>query len=923
MSVLNIGGLTHCEKAYNLKIELIGKKAKCESCEEVFVIEECREEQREAEQVVFQKEDDIKLKPNFWSFMLLGWLFSLKTFVIFVVLMMIGSWLVSELEMQSSRAWDESVSVIMNMLGWLMGVWFFVLFIVLIWFKYIVYKKESYVITDKKLVYNFWNIFSENTVDLTLDKVTQVTNILGFWQHLFFKTWNVITKTAWSGNSTVVMKNIKLSEEQYIAVKERMKKNGFRLEMDKLVQEEKPHWLAIFWELFWKVFWTLLFLGYIALSIYLEALQGDGPDFDEISSEIWAEMWEVWTQIMAGWIGFAVLVLCVVIITAIFKYLDLSRRRYRVFTDTVTYNEWFLTKNFSFIPMENVADTENTQSFWSKIFGLHDVEVSSQWENNKVVFKNMVNGEKIMANVKYLKNAIIRRVATIEWDTNNTHSSSLVGYSDSTEKALNFDKEFQATYKMNLLKSMFWFFPLLLIPIIAMPFIWPTLLPMFGVFIAVGAHKVVQIFCTDFIVSESSIEKRFEFINTKHNSFSVEKITGITVMETLIDKIFGTCSIKFLSIWTGSNIIFQDIKKTPDLEEKILAKIWIHLDGIQKEIVSEFNFLDYIKSQIWKWIMIILFLVVISIGAYFAWDDMLRDNVGDSWADGAFMMFVFLGFVILFFPLLRFFYSQFYYSPIRYKNRIYSEALESIQGFFIKTKKYSLLRHIKSVSAKKYPLTQTWDFYFDIAGETITQVKKWSKFKQLGVLALFVKNTKKVVSKNAISIKFLKDVFSEFDKNDQIVNESPLNTDIVDESRQDIWNSIIAMIILYLIIAIPTLVFWYVSRLESMELNIIFAILWVFTFIMVAIVGIQICLIKAKRYEYQKSRILYYSGIIYKNKQSILYSNFNYVEKGRTFLNMLFKNGNIKIYTLWSSWVDMNIKDIDNFREVYELLKKD
>ena len=82
-------------------------------------------------------------------------------------------------------------------------------------------------------------------------------------------------------------------------------------------------------------------------------------------------------------------------------------------------------------------------------------------------------------------------------------------------------------------------------------------------------------------------------------------------METLIDRMFGTCSVKFLSIGTGSNIIFQDIKKSPDLEKNILSKIWIHLDEVQKDIISEFNFLDYVKSQIGKWIILLVLILMI------------------------------------------------------------------------------------------------------------------------------------------------------------------------------------------------------------------------------------------------------------------------------------------------------------------------
>jgi hypothetical protein len=37
----------------------------------------------------------------------------------------------------------------------------------------------------------------------------------------------------------------------------------------------------------------------------------------------------------------------------------------------------------------------------------------------------------------------------------------------------------------------------------------------------------------------------------------------------------------------------------------------------------------------------------------------------------------------------------------------------------------------------------------------------------------------------------------------------------------------------------------------------------------------------------------------------------------------MFKNGSVNIYTIWSSSVDMNIPNIDNYNKIYELLKKD
>lgn len=40
--------------------------------------------------------------------------------------------------------------------------------------------------------------------------------------------------------------------------------------------------------------------------------------------------------------------------------------------------------------MEAVSDVENTQGFFSRIFGLHDVKISCAGTGNDVLFKNMV-----------------------------------------------------------------------------------------------------------------------------------------------------------------------------------------------------------------------------------------------------------------------------------------------------------------------------------------------------------------------------------------------------------------------------------------------------------------------------------------------------------------------------------------------------
>ncbi|MFZ2255297.1 MAG: PH domain-containing protein [Patescibacteria group bacterium] len=62
----------------------------------------------------------------------------------------------------------------------------------------------------------------------------------------------------------------------------------------------------------------------------------------------------------------------------VFAYLDLRRRKYEVYTDGIFYTEGFLTRHYSLLPMERIADIENRQSFISRILGLHDLVISSE-----------------------------------------------------------------------------------------------------------------------------------------------------------------------------------------------------------------------------------------------------------------------------------------------------------------------------------------------------------------------------------------------------------------------------------------------------------------------------------------------------------------------------------------------------------------
>ncbi len=862
------------------------------------------------------REDDIAMKPHFISYMFL-WSPLLIFMFIFVILSIISAFGVSKLTDGTPAQWFEFV--IPAIFGVIFLLWF-------VW-RFIKYKKESYTITDRKIIYKKGNLFSDNSVEIALDRVVQVKSSLGFVQYNIFKTGDLEIKTAGSTNSTVYFKNISTPIGIYEVIKWRMKKNWFHLEMNKLVQEERPHWLGIVWEVFWKALMWILFVAYIIFSAYIES---DNSDFSELS-ELSGELWEASETAIAAGIWFGTVVLAIIIIAFIFKYLDLRKRKYQIFVDAIVYKEWFLTKHHSFLPMENISDTENKQSFFSKIFGLHDVIVSSSWNDNKVSFKNMVNGEKMMENIKYLKDeTILTEKDILEWEDEN--KDSLIGFKNTTEMALNFNKEYQKTFKMNVARSLF---PVMLLAIPAAlasffsegamaALTW--IIPFALVFTVM---TFITIKFTDFIVWKSSIEKKYGFLNTKHNSFSVEKITGVVFKESLIDKLFKTCSITFWSIWNGADITFRNIKKITDLEKNIKEKLWIQTTEEIKTIESDLNFGDYIKSAIGGFIFFISIYIILIAIILIVLPKIPEDIIADlpfEWIASYLYMWV-SGFFILiaFLYLLRYFYAKFYYSPVRYINKMYSDSLESIQWFFVVHKKYSLFRNVKATKAKKYPLTQTWNLTFDIAWE---QIHLNNNQKDRGIVLLIKLlsgkrgwGTTTIVS-NTISMKFIKNVFSIFEESEDILNEEPVERNSLADSKQAIWNSIIFYVILAILLVaginyIPMIdgfpeEFSWVLKTVSVVSIVLFSL----------IIGLIIWSIKVKFYDYQKDRILFRSGIIYKSLHSILYKKFNYVESSQGFINKVFRNGNIKVYTLGSWGVDMYIQDVDNYKEVNELFKK-
>jgi len=817
----------HCWEKYSLSDDLIWKKAKCKVCKNEFIIKEVWEEKIEERKTV-EKSPDLRLKPNKISFIL----FSNPLIIILPI-----------------------IAIFLTFISIYISIVLFWLTLFLVYWELVKYRKEEYILTDRKIIYHSWNLISDNVAEINLDKITEVKASIPFLQKILFKTWNIFIQTAWAWTSVVKLSNINNTMEVYEEFRKRMQKNWFHLKKDKLVQAEKPHIIWIIWEIFSKSFWIIIFAFYFLFSVF--------EGLSEIDNPLWDSSFWIWMTIF--FFIFWLIFIWYIIIT----YLDLRKRRYEIFTDSIWYHEWFLNEHYAFIPMEVVADVENTQSFFSKIFGLHDIVISSAWSSNKVVFKNMVNWETMIKNIRYLKDHIVmNKKDVIEGEEKTVNS--LIWFKDKIEEPLDFDKEFEAHFKMDIRKTIIETLPTLIFP---------------PLFLIILIWRLIQLFFTDYNIRKTTIEKKFELFSTKFTSFSIEKITWVQIKQSIVDRFLWTCTIKFWSIGSSFPLVFDNIKKPKGLEEKILAKVWIKKEEKNWDIKIDFSLSNFLKANFLKILPIILIFILVFL--FWLVSFLIIDNplLAKRLLDNIKNVFIYMLSWLIIFILIPwiwiFIYQKFFFSPKRYLREIYKNYIKTQNWIFFITKKYVLFRHIKWVKTTKYPITNTWKLYLNVAWETIVANEKelekhWSSW----VFKL----------SNSVEIQYVQNVFEVHDYFDSILNWKEINKEKIIETKQDLINTILPMIILILPIIFVPITIW---------------------------------IIKVKSWTLEKSRVLYKSWIIYKKRHSILYNRFNFIDLKRWFLNKIFKNGSVNIYTLWSSWVDMVIRDTKDYNKIYELLKID
>jgi len=730
------------------------------------------------------------------------------------------------------------------------ALYFIIVFILVELFSYysltVQYKKEKYVFLSNKIIRNGGGIFSDYEVELIVRNITHITMRLPFIENKLFQTGNISIESAGTGVTEVFLRNLDNPKQIYDYIEKLMRYNGFKLTKANLIQQEQPSSVGAFFEVFKN------FISTIFIIFYIEVYIGSG-------------LIDLITNNLALVIPIAGLVLFLLFVRSIFQFLDLKNRVYNLYSDTITYKEGFLSKNYSFIPIENLSDSTLTQTLVDKIFGLYDVRISCQGSQQEIHFKNMVNGPKLEQNIDNLISQTRSLVGTKKQQ--KVQQAQVQKQAAYKARPLNVDTRLTAEYRMDRKRT--------LMPLLIVLPIFLILFPLMIVWIIFLVTQIIKMSATRYLVKSNSIEQRYNFISQKNIEFTNEKIMAVVFKESFIDKWFNTCSIHFWSIGSAENIKFTNIKKTPNLYESILAKYGIRTQNALYHMNSNFKISEMLKST--------LFITILSVFI------LIGSLVGTIIYNTLFLIPLL---IITFLYITAAIYKSIYYD--RSKLTFYKDFIYFTRGIFFKDFYYTLYDNIKDITTVKYPFSKLGSIKFNVAGEHIVQQGK----------------NQSMVS-NHFKINYIDDIDTKNELIDIIFYQRPNAQQIIQIeqniqsysskpilfSKPDLANSLTGLIIVSVIIF---------PLIALLPITIPLTIWWV----------------KVKSYSIQPYRVIAKSGILYKKQVSILFNKIDYINYSQGILNKIFKNGNISINTTGSSTSELVISNIHNFREFYEVLKK-
>lgn len=540
------------------------------------------------------------------------------------------------------------------------------------------------------------------------------------------------------------------------------------------------------------------------------------------------------------------------------NYQDRIKRTYYVYDDVIHYSEGFLTKREVFIPAANLANSRLTQNIIDKFLNLHDVIISCQGQGSEISFRNLRDGQKVERVIDNMINKVEPKAETKQAQPSQTS----VPLSTPAPKTTGAPRQ---KFTMNMPRAM-WNYVLL----------YPLMLLFPPVLIIFLVQQYITAKRTEFWLTEHGVASYYTFLSTKNVEFSQDKITGLVIKRNPLDRYFKTCTVTFWSIGSGSAVEFKHISEQPRLEQLMQGKAGIISDKELETIKPRFSLGAMLKANLGD-IFLGAALIIFSVIAASIW----------SWWFLSIGIAAFVG-LIIFAVILRRRYAR---ASLRLGQHTASVKI----GVMFRNSFYARLDNVKDITLTKYPLTGIGNIQFNVAGERAIDNGQGGKASlpnrfNIGYMpgvAAEVDGERKLLDALLLHEPD-KQTYAELKK-----SEAPK---IQKLARPALKNALAVLIPLHVII-FPLIIF--------LPASILLRRFW----------------LRRTHYIIENDRVILRYGVIYRRQTSILFTRLDYIKTGQDFLNKVFKNGDLYLYTTGSSRAELTLQNIPKHKEFHQKLK--
>jgi|GEM_PF-1668518 len=727
------------------------------------------------------------------------------------------------------------------------------------------YRKEEYILRNNRVIMKGGGIFSDYETELVIKNITQVTMKLPFIEKKLFGTGSIEIKAAGSSASEIRFSNIEKTNDVYQKVSKTMEENGFNLSRDKLLQQEKPNLLGM------AIYGISGLLG----SLLVILLAFIDTAFIALISQVSFFIW-----ILA-----IPLIFIIIVIIAAYFYMKIKMTTYYLYEDMIEYQELFLTKNYSFIPIENLANCDISQNFWQKILDLYNIKLSSQGSENDISFTMINNGKTMREHISHL----IKTTGSLVQDRigEKKEEESEVEVLEKQENQ--YTQELKITFIRKIIGSII-FAILVILAVFITAIITAVFYPDFAVSLvvlipiaiyAIPAYIIylfsqfIVVYCTKFNVNPDSVSQEFNFLTSKRKEFTIDKTTSIIIKENIIDRLFNTVTVIFTSIGSNQNVTFLHIQKDNEVIKNILLKNDIKEEKVLEKYQSNFSFRDMLKGNLFFSIFLILIHLGLLIASIFYLEFLI-----------AFLLLLTLTILI---TLIR----RKYY---RYSKIFFFETYVFFQkGWLFKQQNYALYSNIKDLVSIKYPKSNKGRLTFNVAGENVLK----NPSNQDGQVS---------VVPSGFTINYLDNVVDVHNEIDVLLYKYPFRTNKVLSSEPNFEKDLE--------------VFKPVLANSLSTLILISIILFPLIITLPITIPSTIIILRRITYRIQPERIIKQEGVFFKQKTSVLHNRIDHITKHQGFIHKVFSNGSLAIFTVGSGSPELVIKNVKNHNNIYSKLEK-